>query len=136
MHILGVNSGRQSKKNRHCECITSSDLHQVTACFHCLLSCFLSTSRKQLFCINNLLTMRRRTGNLLEGLWTVLFGHPLPFDVRGYRKTTRGAPQRGAAAVGVNICVRSHLLLDNMRRNCRPDGDIKPCRRKLPFLLI
>lgn len=102
--------------------------------FYCLLSCFLSTSQKQLFCFNTLLTTGPGDGDLLEGFWTVLFGHPLPFDVRGRRKTASGAPQRGAAAVGVDVCVRSHLLLDYMRRYCRTDGDVNTYRRKLIFL--
>lgn len=126
-----------SLKNRHCECVNhilwSASGHSVLPLSPLL---FLSTSRKQLFFINSLLTMHHRAGDLLEGLWTVLFGHPLPFDVQGCRKTTSGAPQRGAAAVGVNICVRSHLLLDNMRRYCRTDRDVKISRRKLPFFSI
>lgn len=87
---------------------------------------FLSTSRKQRSRINSLVNKclgeegeLALCGDLLEGLWTVLFGHPLPLDMRGGRKAPRGAPQRGAAAKGVDIGVRRHLLLDNTRSHCR-----------------
>lgn len=103
---------------------------------------FVSTSRKQLFLswINNLLTMSdwetcehcRHTQkevhslslslcDLQEGLWTVLFGHPLPLNLCRCGKPTSGAPEGGAAAIQVNVSVHRHLLLNNMRRHCRID---------------
>lgn len=75
-------------------------------------------------------------GDLLEGLWTVLFGHPLPLDVRGGRKAPRGAPQRGAAAKGVDIGVRRHLLLDNTRSHCRKDREVNTWTQKTFLSLI
>lgn len=59
--------------------------------------------------------------DLQEGLRTVLFGHPLPLDLRRRGEASGGAPQGGAAAIRVEVGVHRHLLLDNVRRNCKKD---------------
>lgn len=63
----------------------------------------------------------RKWCDLQEGLRTVLFGHPLPLDLRRRGEASGGAPQGGAAAIRVEVGVRRHLLLNNVRRNCRKD---------------
>ena len=57
--------------------------------------------------------------DLLEGLWTVLSGHPLPLDLCRYWISPSCAPEGGAAAVQVHIRIHRHLLLNYMRRHCR-----------------
>lgn len=60
-----------------------------------------------------------RWADLLEGLWTVLSGHPLPLDLCRYWTSSSCAPQGGAASVQVHIRIHRHLLLNDMRRHCR-----------------
>lgn len=61
--------------------------------------------------------------DLQEGLRTVLFGHPLPLDLRRRGEASGGAPQGGAAAIRVEVGVRRHLLLNNVRRNCKKENE-------------
>lgn len=54
--------------------------------------------------------------------------------MRGCGETPRGAPQRGAAAKGVDIGVGRHLLLDNTRSHCGKAREVNTWTQKnVPF---
>ena len=57
-------------------------------------------------------------GDLQEGLWAVLFGHPLPLDAHRCGKSMGGAPQDGALAIRVDVSVHTCLFLNDTRTNC------------------